>query len=129
MLGCFKMISLMIADDNVSVAEHLSYMLTKEKDFRIINISHNGLEALMCYNSERPDVLLLNLDMPGINGLDVIENIEDEKKNIIAISGSYEYRSKLRDMTKIQWVLDKPFYYDELFEVIRKIKRLEDEKI
>lgn len=37
------MVNLMIADDNVSFVESLSYMLTKEEDFRIMDICHNRL--------------------------------------------------------------------------------------
>ncbi len=115
------MIDLMIADDNIILSEQISCMLTKEKDFRVVNISHNGLQAIMAYNELKPDVLLLDLNMPGLTGLDVLEQISDNKKNVIVISGSDEYRSKLRNVTKVQWIFDKLFNYDKLYDAIRSI--------
>lgn len=122
------MINLMIADDNVSFIESLSYMLTKEKDFRIIDICHNGLETIMDYNSKTPDVLLLDLNMPGLNGLDVLNNLNNLKKNVIIMSASNEYRLKLLNMKKVYWVLEKPFDYKVLFDLIREIKTTQQEE-
>ena len=67
------MISLMIADDNVQWVEQISNFLTKEDDFKIINKSYNGLDTIMHYTELKPDVLLLDLDMPGMNVIDIID--------------------------------------------------------
>ena len=119
------MLELMIADDNVHFAEHLNYVLTKEKDFKVVNISHNGLDTVMSYNYLKPDVLLLDLDMPGLNGLDVIEKLTDsDKKNIIIITGSPELHSKIEDTQRIQWIFDKTSLRDEkLVSVIKSIEK------
>lgn len=117
------MIELMIADDNVQFAEHLHYMLTKEKDFKVINVSNNGLETIMYYNSLHPNILLLDLDMPGIDGLSVIEKLSDDKKNIIIMSGSSENRSRIRDTHRVEWIFEKPFNYSKLVEVIKDIDK------
>lgn len=66
--------------------------------------------------------------MPGLTGLDVLKQISDNKKNVIVISGSDEYRSKLRNVTKVQWIFDKLFDYEKLFAVIRSINSLKDDK-
>ena len=92
------MISLMIADDNVQWVEQISNFLTKEDDFRIINKSYNGLDTIMHYTELKPDVLLLDLDMPGMNGIDIIEYFctipsEADKQNIIVVSGEQMYQS------------------------------------
>lgn len=116
------MLELMIADDNVRFAEHLNYVLTKEKDFKVINISHNGLEAIMYYNLLKPDILLLDLDMPGIDGLGVMQRLTDDKKNIIVISGSPEYRSKIKNAHRIEWILDKTVSDEALINAIKSVE-------
>lgn len=120
------MINLMIADDNMEFSKSLCNFLTKEKDIRIVNISCNGLEALISYTSLKPDILLLDLDMPGFSGLDFLNSITTNTKdtipNIIIISGSAKHISLLSDVSLIRYILHKPFDYNKLFEIIKKIK-------
>lgn len=117
------MLELMIADDNVHFTEHLHYVLTKEKNFRVINISHDGLEAVKNYNALKPDVLLLDLDMPKLDGLGVLEQLTDDKKNIIILTGSPEYRSRFMNAHKVEWILDKGAHDEEIIEKIRSIEK------
>ena len=64
--GRIRMINLMIADDNIHYTEYLSSMLTKEKDIEVINISYDGFSVIDNYNNLKPDVLILDLDMPRL---------------------------------------------------------------
>lgn len=120
------MINLMIADDNIEFSKSLSNFLTKEKDIKIVNISSNGLEALISYTSLKPDILLLDLDMPGFSGLDFLNSINSNAKgsiqNIIIISGSSEHKSSLTDVSLIKYILHKPLDFNKLIEIIREIK-------
>ena len=43
------MTKIMIADDNVEATKHLSYILSRESDFEVINVSHNGLDTIKYY--------------------------------------------------------------------------------
>ena len=69
------MAKIMIADDNKESAQQLCYLLTKEENFEVINISTDGMEALQSYKKLNPDVLLLDLDMPKLNGLELLNII------------------------------------------------------
>ncbi len=118
------MIDVMIADDNIEFSKSLCNILTKEEDIKIINISTNGLEALISYTSMHPDILILDLNMPGLSGLDFINNLDktNQKQNIIIMSGSDEYRALLSDVTLIKYIFKKPFDEHKLIETIREIK-------
>lgn len=115
------MTDVMIADDNVIIAKQLSDMLTKEKNIRVINVSHNGLDAIMSYNYWHPTVLILDLDMPGINGVTVLKELNDKKKNVIILTGSIELYTKIRDTDKVRWFIPKPCNYSEILDVIEEI--------
>lgn len=128
------MISLMIADDNVQWVEHLSSFLTKEDDFKIINKSYNGLDTIMHYTELKPDVLLLDLDMPGMNGIDIIEYFctipnENDKKNIIVISGDQMYQSQVRSHPKVKGMIAKFWNLELLTDLIKDIKETDSKKI
>lgn len=123
------MIDVMIADDNIEFSTSLCNMVTKEKDIKIVNISTNGLETLASYTSLNPDVLILDLNIPILSGIDFLNSIdnEDTKSNIIIISGSNEYKNLLTNVSKIRYIFHKPFDFDynsnKLLEIIREIKK------
>lgn len=114
------MINVVIADDDVHIVEQLSRMLTKEKDIRVIRTCSNGLDTIMSYNSLRPTALILDLDLPGIDGFGVLENIK-AKNDIIIYSGSDIYYSQIGNVEKVFWVMKKPGNPETLVEAIRKI--------
>ena len=127
------MIDILIADDNAVQTEQLTKVLSREKDFRILKVSKNGVEALNDYISLKPTVLILDLKMPKMSGLDVIEELSkntnfDSKNNIIVISGYTLFRSQLTNPKKIKWIFSKPIDYDRLIYEIREIKKEENFK-
>ncbi len=121
------MIEILIADDNAILAQQLSNTLTKEKDFKILKISKNGNEAIEDYLSLNPDVLILDLDMPVMNGFEVIEYLSklpvvSTKEDIIVLS-SYDYfRSEISNTKKVKYVLKRNNENNILFDLIREIK-------
>lgn len=120
------MLNVMIADDNVEFSHLLCNMLTKEEDIRVVNISNNGLDALASYTSLKPDVLLLDLVMPGYDGLEVLRVLceeEDCESNIIVMSGDMKYRSSITYASKINYIFEKPFDNKILIEKIRQFKK------
>lgn len=118
------MISIMIADDNIEQANQLAYMLTQEKDLQVVNLSHDGNIALKHYLDLNPDVLILDLNMPGINGLTLLEKIStyDTKRNVIILSGSTIYRAQISDISKVEMIYSKPFDISKIINSIREIK-------
>ncbi|MDO5556156.1 MAG: response regulator [Clostridia bacterium] len=126
------MIEVMIADDNIRLSSQMANILTKEKKIKIVKIANNGLDAINSYNALKPNVLLLDLDMPFKNGLDVIQELsldeeEQNKRNIIVISGSMVFRSQISNPSRIKWIFSKPVDYDRIVEEIISID--ENERI
>lgn len=124
------MIDILIADDDAVQTEQLANVLSKEEDFRVLKISKDGMEALNDYITLKPTVLILDLDMPKMTGIEVIEklsedSIYDSKINIIVISGSAIFRSQISNPQKIKWIFTKPFTNKDLINEIREIKKEE----
>jgi len=63
------MITIVIADDQPAVREGLRMRLSLESDFRIIGEARDGFEALDAASRLKPDVVIMDLEMPGMNGL------------------------------------------------------------
>ena len=123
------MIEILVVDDNAILAQQLSNTLTKEKDFKVLKICKNGKEAIDDYLNLQPDALILDLDMPVMNGLEVIDYLTNipsvsNKKDIIVMSGSDFFRSELSNPQKVKYILKRNNEnYNFLFELIREIKQ------
>ncbi len=61
-----KQITVVLADDHKVVREGLGALLGTEPDFRVIGETGDGLEAVRLVKRLRPDVLILDLTMPGL---------------------------------------------------------------
>lgn len=66
------MIKIILADDHKMVRKGLRALLSSEPDLKIVAEAENGIQALELVEQFEPDILLLDLIMPGINGLEVM---------------------------------------------------------
>ena len=73
--------SVLIVDDDVALAEGVALGI-RNFGYRT-SIAHDGREALLKINAENFDAILLDIKMPGFNGLEVLRNIPPNKKPIV----------------------------------------------
>jgi Response regulator containing a CheY-like receiver domain and an HTH DNA-binding domain len=81
-------ISIVLADDHLIVRQGLKALLSAEVDFDVVGETGDGISAIALVNKLSPDVLVLDLMMPGLNGLDVARqlNRQNPKTSIIILS-------------------------------------------
>lgn len=127
------MIKVMVADDNTALNDLCCNILTKDKDIQIVSSTLDGEATFKKYNELKPDVLLLDLDLPKMNGLDIINNLcldENEKKknNIIILSGNAPLRYNLLNTSKVFRIMPKPFDFETILYTIKEIVNEEDKE-
>jgi|APCry1669189883_1035261.scaffolds.fasta_scaffold01388_5 DNA-binding NarL/FixJ family response regulator len=85
-------IRIMLADDHPLFIEGLSMMLRREPDFELCGIANNGREVLEMLPTTKPDLILLDINMPKMNGLETIKYIRQSYPSvkIVMLSGYFD---------------------------------------
>ena len=96
-------IRIMITDDHSMIREGLKNLLELEGDIEVIAEAENGEECLEKLASGiKPDVLLLDINMPKMNGLEVLKNLKDRKSKVkvlvLTVHNETEYLMKAVDI-------------------------------
>ena len=74
-------ISVLIADDHTVVREGLVSLIQRKPDMTVLGEATNGREAVDLWNEHRPDVTLLDLRMPELDGVSAIKEIREQDAN------------------------------------------------
>ena len=90
-------IKVFIADDSVIVRERFIEMLSGINTIEVVGQSDNGKEALKSILKLHPDVVLLDVDIPGINGIEVMRKIKAAYPDIKVILFTSYSESDLKD--------------------------------
>lgn len=72
------MIRLMIVDDQVLVTEGLQAILSTAPNIEVVGVAHDGAAALEMISSARPDLVMMDLKMPGMNGIHATRAIREQ---------------------------------------------------
>jgi DNA-binding NarL/FixJ family response regulator len=71
-----KPFNIVIAEDHTILREGLKALLSSQSDLKVIDEAGDGLEAIRCVQNHSPDMILLDLSMPKMTGLDAIKEIK-----------------------------------------------------
>lgn len=120
------MINVIIADDEVPAREKMQLMLQTLPDITIDAVTKNGLEALQAIVDFKPKLAFLDIQMPGLTGIEVAENIpEDIDTKVIFTTAYQEYAIRAFELNAIDYLL-KPFNAERLQMAIQKSGIKED---
>ena len=118
------MLKILICDDEAIIRNGLKKAIEKfPLDINVIAMARHGEEALALIEEHKPAVVLMDINMPGMKGLDVIEqsNTISPKTQFIIISGhdEFEYAQRACRLNVFDYLL-KPVDKENLFQVIQK---------
>ncbi len=70
-------VTVLLADDHPIVRQGLRHLLEAEPDLKIVGEAEDGLQAVQLTEKLRPNVLIVDIMMPGLNGLEVLRQVKD----------------------------------------------------
>lgn len=114
----------LIVDDSITIRDLLSAIL-RRKSFEIIE-AISGNDALRKLNGNKPDIVITDINMPDMNGIDLIKNIRSKKGYedipVIVLSSLSPYLAGVneKELGVVEWI-EKPFSTKHLLSILSKI--------
>ncbi|MBZ4686828.1 MAG: pilus assembly protein CpaE [Clostridia bacterium] len=124
-------IKILIVDDIAETRESVKKLLSLDGELSVVGEAANGEDALKMVKKKKPDIVLMDINMPDINGLEVTERITvrypDSAVIMMTVQGEIEYMKKAM-LAGARDYITKPFSEEELIGAIKKVYRLEHRK-
>ncbi|MDI4631540.1 response regulator transcription factor [Pelomonas sp. V22] len=111
----------LIADDEVHLAEYLRQQLkTLWPELEVVALARNGTEAAARIAELSPDIAFLDIQMPGLTGLEVAESIEGPTR-VVFVTAFDEYAVEAFEHAALDYVL-KPIKTDRLAKTVERVR-------
>jgi two-component system LytT family response regulator len=112
----------LIVDDEPLAREELERLLLETTEFEIVGRCSNAVEALKAVREERPDVLFLDVQMPGVSGLELVGMIDDEiAPDTVFVTAYDEFAVEAFEKSAIDYLL-KPVEKDRLAKTVERLR-------
>src|SRR5215467_12670214 len=117
-------LSALIVDDEQLARDELAYLLKNADDVNVVAQGKNGLEAVTLIKEHTPDLVFLDVQMPGLDGFGVIKKLLDKKiplPKIVFATAFDQYAVKAFEVNAVDYLL-KPFDKKRVSQAIQKAR-------
>ena len=112
----------LIVDDESLARRGLAHRLKNIADIEIVGEANNGREALKLIAEKSPDLVFLDIQMPGINGFEVVQQLDIKTMPVILFLTAYdEYAVQAFEANALDYIL-KPIDEERLHQVLEKVR-------
>lgn len=120
-----EIIKVAIADDNREFADIMQEYLSQQPDINLVGVAHNGEEILNIIDDKKPDVVILDIIMPHLDGIGVLERVnmmDGKRPKVIMLTalGHENITQRVVELGADYYIL-KPFKMDVLMNRIRQL--------
>ncbi len=121
----FDKVKIMIADDNKDFCSILSEYLNAQPDFEVVGVAKDGLEVIEMLKTIKPDIIILDIIMPHLDGLGVLEKLNtidlEVRPNILVLSAVGQDKITQRALSLgAEYYVVKPFDMEVFSKRIRQ---------
>ena len=110
---------ILVVDDEESI--HLLYKEELEEEVYEVHSAMSGEEALKAFDALEPDLVILDINMPGMDGIEVLRQMKQKKPRVpVVLSSAYpEYKQDLASWASDDYIV-KSFNLDDLKSSVRR---------
>ena len=128
-----KKVKVVIADDNKEFRMILKDFLLSKKVFDVVDLAEDGLKALDSVEKHEPDILILDIIMPHLDGLGVLERLHKKQpakfpKVIVLSAVGHDKVTQRAINMGVDYYIVKPFNFESFAERLLQISELETSK-
>lgn len=119
-------INIVIADNNRELCATLADLIELQEDMKLIGTAYDGIEALQIVEETKPNVLILDITMPYLDGIGVLEKLaEFDQPPIVIILTAFEQEAMIQRLITMgaSYYMVKPFDAGTLIERIRQFAK------
>jgi two-component system LytT family response regulator len=117
------MMRALIVDDELHPREELALLLAQTGEFELVGQAENGVEALAAIRRERPEVVFLDIRMPGVSGFDLLSMIDDDvMPQVVFVTAHDEFALRAFDEDAVDYLL-KPVSPERLARTVERLKQ------
>lgn len=111
------------ADDEKLAREEIGYLLQQVDDVEVVGEAGNGVEAFELIEKERPDLVLLDIEMPGLDGFQLVREMRtlDRPPRVVFVTAYDRYALRAFEVSATDYIL-KPVSRDRLEQAIDKVR-------
>ena len=109
--------SVVVAEDEPLVREYLRDLVDERGRFVVAAVAANGPQAVAAVREHRPDILLLDVEMPGTTGVEALRALGDEAPPVVFVTAYSQYTLEAFDLHAVDYVL-KPVDEDRLHQAL-----------
>lgn len=111
-----------IIDDEKHSTEILQMLIETEcPEVELVGIEHDPNQAIQLINRKEPEILFLDIEMPGMNGFELLQSLENNQPHVIFTTAYDEFALKAFRVGAIDYLL-KPISKEELTEAVGRVK-------
>lgn len=114
-------VTVLIVDDEPHARRYLRDLLIRDREVDLLGECKNGREALTFIHNKKPDIVLLDIQMPGITGIEVAHQVKSSGSLVIFTTAYDQYALKAFEAEALNYLL-KPFDEKRFFEVLHNAK-------
>jgi two-component system response regulator LytT len=117
-------LSALIVDDEQLARDELAYLLKGAGDVEVVAQGKNGLDAINLIKEHNPDLLFLDVQMPGLDGFGVIKKLLDKKMTIpkvVFATAFDQYAVKAFEVNAVDYLL-KPFDKKRVAQAVQRAR-------
>ncbi len=121
-------LSAVVVDDEQLARDELMFLLKAAGDIDVVAQGHNGLEAVNLIKEHSPDIVFLDVQMPGLDGFGVIKKLLDKKirlPQVVFATAFDQYAVKAFEVNAVDYLL-KPFDKKRVGEALQRARRKMD---
>ena len=126
-----EIMNVVLVDDSLLVRERVANIISEMPGVKVIGEAGNSLEAIEVVRKTNPDVVILDIKMPGESGLQVLRKLKDEFEELkIIMLTNYpdsQYKAECL-MHGAEYFLSKSDEFDKLPEVFSKLRKRQNGK-